>query len=264
MVLKSMAAVAVAALFSANAMATLVYDQNVTSNVIFGSGVTNGSFAVDTANGVELGLRGKLRHDAAGNPQNTFNSAGNGNYLFSTGQAFGQAAGTGIWSFEWSINTNVDGNSGRNLSGLTYKLGVDSNPSAATSFSIFDPINGVNPNLSGFWDHSIGNNATAMGGGAEATDASTYASLIGGNNLAQNSWKPSWFLQNFDPEIDGTYTFFLEAWQPETDTAGSIMLARTEINVIVGRGGNVPEPGTLALAGLALLGITARQLRRKG
>ena len=43
---------------SSSAQAALQYDQNVTNNVIFGSGNANGSFTTDRASGVELGLRG--------------------------------------------------------------------------------------------------------------------------------------------------------------------------------------------------------------
>ena len=50
---------------STSVMAT-TFDANVTSDVIFGSGNVNGGFTVDQSNGVEIGLRGKLRYDLAG------------------------------------------------------------------------------------------------------------------------------------------------------------------------------------------------------
>lgn len=65
----------------------LSFNQNVTPDVIYGSGNANGSWTVDRSNGVELGLRGKLRHNAAGAPENTFNSNGNGTYSFAAGVA---------------------------------------------------------------------------------------------------------------------------------------------------------------------------------
>ena len=134
----------------------LFYNQNVTNAVIFGSGNNNGSFTVDRASGVELGLRGKLRFDENGYPQNVFNSNGDGTYTFSIGAAPGGASWvtstTPIWSFEWSINSNYDGN-GQFLNGFTYVLGIDFDPGIGiTNWLTFDPINGypyVNDRLNG-------------------------------------------------------------------------------------------------------------------
>ncbi len=75
------------ALFSYTTNAALIYNADVTPNVIFGSGNINGSFTVDQSNNVELGLRAKLRYDATGQPQNIFNSNGDGTYSFDAGVA---------------------------------------------------------------------------------------------------------------------------------------------------------------------------------
>lgn len=61
------------------------YDVNVTSDVIFGSGNTNGGFTISRSNGIELGLRGKLRFDENNQAQNTFNANGDGSYTFEAG-----------------------------------------------------------------------------------------------------------------------------------------------------------------------------------
>lgn len=108
--MKSFQAGAIAALitagFAAPASAVIMYGQNVTTNVIFGSGNTNGGYTTDRANGVELGLRGKLRFNAANLPENTFNSNGDGTYSFDAGlppSGFGFAPGftsTAVWNFE--------------------------------------------------------------------------------------------------------------------------------------------------------------------
>lgn len=81
-----------------SAHAVTQFDQNVTNEVIFGTGNLNGSFTTDRANGVELALRGKLRHDAAGQPQNIFNSNGDGTYTFQSGVAPTQDLSTAEWS----------------------------------------------------------------------------------------------------------------------------------------------------------------------
>tara|TARA_R110002110_G_scaffold90705_1_gene235752 strand:+ start:10926 stop:11702 length:777 start_codon:yes stop_codon:yes gene_type:complete len=237
-----------AALLTASqaSMAAPMFDENVTPDVIFGSGNANGGFTVVQSNGVELGLRGKLRHNASGAPENTFNSNGDGSYSFNTGVAPTQASPTAEWSFEWSINTNWDGSTNWNLADLTYLLGIDTDPSQGTSFSAYDPINIP------FADHAIGTNATGNGGGSVAGDDTAYATLIASNNVAQQSWKPHWFIPGFDPTIDGTYDFSLAAF----DSAGD-QVARTDMQIIAGAGGAaaVPVPGTIALLGLGLAGL---------
>lgn len=257
-----------AALLTASqaSMAAPMFDQNVTPDVIFGSGNTNGSFTVHQANGVELGLRGKLRHNAAGSPENTFNSNGDGTYSFNAGVAPTQSSPTAEWSFEWAINTDWDGSTDWNLADLTYLLGIDTDPGQGTLFSAFDPINGVEPGAGTVcWDHSMGDNSTANDAGIEVSgcrsaDPTTAAAAVGNYdtnisslNVAQNSWKPHWFFgPTFDPTVDATYDFYLAAF----DSAGG-QVARTDMQIIAGAGGAaaVPVPGTIALLGLGLAGL---------
>ncbi|GAA5132462.1 PEP-CTERM sorting domain-containing protein [Thalassotalea piscium] len=108
-------------------------------------------------------------------------------------------------------------------------------------------------------DHALGNSSTGNGGGT-ATDCnlananSTYTNGLLSNSVAQNSWKPHWFLPNFDPNMNGTYTFALSAFG-----SGGQELAKTEINVLVGNTTQVPEPTSLVLLALGLLGLRARK-----
>ncbi|MFK7790355.1 MAG: PEP-CTERM sorting domain-containing protein, partial [Phycisphaeraceae bacterium] len=139
-----------------SAYAVTQFDQDVTNEIIFGDGNANGSFTTDRANGVELGLRGKLRYNAAGSPENTFNSNGDGTYTFQAGIAPTQT-NRAVWSYEWSINTNYDGSSSYNLDDLTYKLTMTS--TNAAELPEFDPINQL------LKDHGIGTNSTANGVG---------------------------------------------------------------------------------------------------
>lgn len=251
------AALLVGGMMSASASAALMFDQNVTNEVIFGSGNLNGGFTTEQANGVEVGLRAKLRHNAAGSPENTFNSNGDGTYSFAAGVAPTQSAPTAVWSFEWSINSDYDG-SGSVLSNYTYMLSLDKDPSAAVDFLTFDPVNGANAGAGGmvFWDHAIGDNSTGNGGGTSAANVADYTNLIDNNNIAQNSWKPHWFLGSFgfDPTLDATYDFALTAFDGNGGQAAS-----TSMQVIVGAGATIPEPGTMAILLTGLLGLVARK-----
>lgn len=245
------AALAMGAVAS-QANAALVFDADVTNDVIFGSGNANGAFTVFQGSGVELGLRAKLRHNAAGAPENTFNSNGDGTYSFDAGVAPTQSFPTAVWSFEWSINSNFDG-SGTNLSGLSYELLIDTDPTLAQSFIVFDPINGTT-----IADHAIGNNSTTNGGGTVATSEADYANLIDTNNLAQNSWKPHWFNTALDPTVDGVYTFSLTALDGQ-----GLFIGSTDIDVIVGAGAaEVSAPATLGLLGLGLFGLVYRNRKQ--
>lgn len=257
------AALAASLAFAGAAQAApLLFDQNVTPDVIFGSGNVNGGFTVDRSNGIEIGLRAKVRFDDSNQPQNVFNSNGAGTYSFDTGAPSPGFSGAGAnnpqaakWNFEWSINSGFDG-SGRALDDLDYQFAIDGDPGAGTSIDTFiDPINSFT-----VADHAIGNNTTGNGGGATATDEASYSALIGSNNVAQNSVNFLFLvgllpqLSSFDPNERGLYTITLSAFAKGTST----ILASSTINVQVGA---VPLPATLPLL-LGALGAVAF-IRRK-
>ncbi len=235
------------AISSANAaFAGVEFDQNVTPDVIFGAGNDNGAFTTDRRNGIELAIRAKLRFNASGLPENTFNSNGNGTYSFPAvglvapfGFGFAQPpTTTPIWNFEWSVNTDQDGTTGVKLDDLTYELGLDFDPSTGTDFLKFDNIT---PSVAvPFYDHAIGDNSTPNGGGTEAVDNTTYVALLAGNNVAQNSWSYEFFndapFDGFDPTENGTYAIYLLAKNSDGD-----VLARVNIQVLVGNGQPAPD-----------------------
>ncbi len=249
------ALLSLAVLLPSTASASLMYDQDISPEIIFGSGNANGSFTVNRANGIELGLRGKLRHNASGAPENTYNSNGDGTYSFDAVQAFGQSPNTAVWSFEWSINVDYDNSTGLDLDDLTYQLAYDSDASVGVNFQYFDVINALT-----YFDHAIGDNTTTNGGGSVAADDADYASLIASNNIAQNSWKAHWFLADFDPTVDGEYDFMLTAFDGERE------LASTRMQIIAGQGAaEVPEPTGVALLLSALAGLcfTRRKMSKR-
>ena len=202
-----------------------------------GAGNLNGSFTTDRRNGIEIGLRGKLRFNAANLPENTFNSNSNGTYNFAPGNVLGfgfdpPPNNTPEWSFEWSVNTDFDGTSGLKLDDLTYEIGLDFDPGPGTSFLIFDNITPDPPSVP-FYDHAIGDNGTANGGGDSAGDAAAYLNLLADNNVAQNSWNYEFFddppFDGFDPTVDGNYIIFLLARNLDGE-----VVARVQIQILVG------------------------------
>ena len=206
------------------AHAVVSYDDVVTPNILFGAGNANGSFTVDRNDGVELGLRAKVRFPI---PQNVFNSNGDGTYTFKAG-AYNGVENAPQWNFEWSVNTNYDGSGGA-LSAYTFLLEMDFDPGAGTNFLAWDHVSAPTqaipytmPFNPGYYDHSMGTNATANGAGAEASDALGYAALLAVNNVAQNSWRYTFydgapFL--FDANATGTYDIRLTAFQGVTQVA---------------------------------------------
>lgn len=211
----------------------LDFGQNVTPDVIFGSGNANGSFTVDsnsTPDGdtLELGLRAKVRHDATGNPDNLFYALAPGEYYHLAGVGPNQAWPTATWCFEWTVNTDATGTGNFKVGYFTYELGLDADPGPGTNFVAFDPIT---PTVDyPMQDHAFGDNSTANGAGLVATTPTEYSDFLGMYNVVQQSWKYHWFVSSFDPEVPGIYDIYLKA------IAYGQVWGHTQIQVHVGYG----------------------------
>ena len=256
------ALIAILAASTSTGWAATLFDANVTPDVIFGSGNLNGGFTVTniirpplSVPSIELGLRAKLRFNALNQPENTFNSNGDGTYDFPAGQpaggGFGFAPGsssTAIWNFEWSINTDIldaSDTPGGVLSDYTYELGIDFDPSAGTDFYTFDPINQP------VADHALGFNSTGNGAGT-VNATPTYPASISQFNVAQNSWNMEFFDgpagKTFDANVPGEYDIYLRILENGTSIGETAIKVRST--------SSVPDTGSsLILLSSAVLGL---------
>ncbi len=225
---------------------------DITPDVIFGSGNANGSWSGENINGIEVGLRGKLRYNLAGNPENTFNYDGDKTYTFDPNLS-DAPTNRSIFNFEFAVNVDSSGSTGFSLDDFTYLFEFDIDPTAGTNFVSFDIIAFITNN-------SIGTNATANGAGIE--DPGNYASLLSNNNVAQNSQNRGFgYTGGLDPQLNGMFTYNLSV----LDLNGGI-LASSSIDIIVGDvpvDVSAPSVLSLMLTGLMVCGFTGWR-RQKG
>jgi len=211
------AAAATLLLASMSAQAVMSYGDVATPGVYFGTGNVNGNWTISTDSGVELALRAKNRETLL-----TLDGS-SGTYWADLGLcASCSGVPKAMWSYEFSANSGA-------VSGLTYRLGIDHDPSAATLYAFVDPTT--------YWS----DNAIASGGfiGFQNSQNVRFGDTPGGI---------------FNVNQAGLYSVTLEAWN------GASMVNSVTMQVQVGP---VPEPETYALmlAGLGALAFLARRRR---
>ncbi len=197
------------------AQATTVYGNLAPPGVYFGSGNVNGNWWVDTTGNVELGLRAKNRATGA------VLDGADGSYNASTGLFGGNKA---MWNYEFSVNP-------ADVAGLTYRLGVDHDPSVGMNYSYVT--------LPYWVDNAT--NGTAF----QNSQNVKFGDTPGGA---------------FDVTVEGLYGFTLQAWR------GNALFSEVSMQVQVGDAipvGVLPEPGSLALLLPGIAGVMWVR-RRKG
>ncbi len=198
---------------SSGTWAVTSYGDIAAPGVYFGTNNSNGNWTISTDSGVELALRGKNRETLA-----TIDGS-SGTYLAETGLCVTCSGVPKVmWSYEFSVNSG-------SVTGLSYRLGIDHDPSAATNYAF------VNPET--YW----ADNAIAPGAfiGFQNSENVRFGDTPGGI---------------FNVDTPGLYSFTLEAWN------GATLVNSTTMSVQV-----VPEPETYALmfAGLGALGLVLRR-----
>jgi hypothetical protein len=214
---------------------------NDSTMTYFGSASPNDQgWTTSTNNNIQVGIRVKDRGTFA-----NFDGA-DGVYEVPQGLCAMPSCGTSPkarWNYEMFVNLNADGNHFRNFNGFGITMFVDTNPLAATSFTGLNFYTNWSDNL--YFD---GTNTSTHTGGLPST--SDFMAVQSVNPLFPNSGF------NFLPG-PGLYDLRMEVYENNSNDHHLVAGVSTQVQVI-------PEPSTLALVPLGLVGLAVMRKKKLG